>query len=374
MAYRFSRRRFLQTCSMAAFGAGVGPARAGLASTEAAVSEYRRGGMVYRRLGQTDIHLSLLAFGSHTDPDYKRLVSSNAAVLTEAGQARRDRQIAHALDLGVNMIDTYETEGQWEPVARLVRSRRDKVLVSICRQFPQFVGDDIDQAAKLYGHVDLFRIYLGDGNKVNDQALEDWDVLRKAKETGKVRALGLATHSESMMLSALRELDDLDYVMFPYNFIHARAGYSQFLPAAIEKGIGLIAIKPLAAGSIVNLDPRARRGSKPENERVELYEAQYHPLLPAVVADLTKSLSRLPDETLCQAALRFICSKPFIASVMPGMFDDYMVDENCQAVTRYAEMTREEALVLTSAKRMAELRGRGWLPSHYRWLDEKWRA
>ena len=93
---------------MAAFAAEVGPVTGGLASTEAAVSEYRRGGMVYRRLGQTDLHVSLLAFGSHTDPDYKRLVGTDAAVLTEEGQTRRDRQIAHALDLGVNMIDTYE--------------------------------------------------------------------------------------------------------------------------------------------------------------------------------------------------------------------------------------------------------------------------
>ena len=69
-----------------------------------------------------------------------------------------------------------------------------------------------------------------------------------------------------------------------------------------------------------------------------------------MVADLTKSLNRLPDETLCQAALRFLCAKPFMTSVMPGMFDDYMVDENCQAVTRYAELSREEASALTAAK------------------------
>jgi aryl-alcohol dehydrogenase-like predicted oxidoreductase len=329
--------------------------------------------MVYRRLGETDVYVSLLSFGSHTDPAYKRLVA-RGVVLNEEGQARRDRQIAHALDLGVNMVDTYESEGQWEPVARLVRPRRDKVLVSICRQFPQFVGDDIDQAAKLYGHVDLFRIYVGEGTKVDDQTLEDWDILRKAKETGKVRAIGISTHSEDLMVSALQELEGLDYIMFPYNFIHARAGYSQFLPAAARKGIGLIAIKPLAAGSIVRLDPRARPGSKPENERVELYESKYHPLLPAVVAELTKSLNRLPDETLCQAALRFIYSRPFMTSVMPGMFDDYMVEENCQALKRYSEISREEVSALSAAKNLAELQGRSWLHPSYHWLDERWHA
>src|SRR5206468_3575791 len=153
-------------------------------------------------------------------------------------------------------------------------------------------------------HVDLYRICVGDGSAATGSILEDWDAMRKAKAAGKVRAIGISTHSERMMTSALQELEGLDYVMFPYNFIHARADYSEFLPAAIKKGIGLIAIKPLAAGSIAKLDPRARAGSKPENERVELYQAQSHPLLPAVVDELTKSLNHLPDETLCQAALR----------------------------------------------------------------------
>ena len=178
--------------------------------------------------------------------------------------------------------------------------------MSICRQFPMFVGENIDRAAKLYGHVDLYRIYVGDGSAATDSILEDWDVLRKAKQAGKVRAIGISTHSERMLTSALKELEGLDYVMFPYNFIHARADYSEFLPAAIKKGVGLIAIKPLAAGSIVKLDPRAKAGSRPENERVALYQSQDRPLLPAVVAELTKSLDRRPDETLCQAALRFV--------------------------------------------------------------------
>src|SRR5262245_29501928 len=261
--------------------------------------------MLYRRLGPTDLYVSALSFGSHTDPKFKKAAKDHS-VLTEEGQARRDRQLARAFDLGVNMVDTYESDGQWEPVAKLVRPKRDKVLVSICRQFPMFVGENIDRAAKLYGHVDLYRICVGDGSAATDEILEDWDVLRKAKQAGKVRAIGISTHSERMMTSALKELEGLDYVMFPYNFIHARAASSQFLPAAVKTGVGLIAIKPLAAGSLARLDPRARPGSKPENERVALYQSEARPLLPAVVAELTKGLNRLPEETLCQAALRFV--------------------------------------------------------------------
>ncbi len=353
--------------------AGLGTACLPTVSLAEPPREFQRGGMTYRRLGQTGLDVSLLSLGSHTDPTFKRKVQFGN-VLSEEGQARRDRLAARALDLGVNLIDTYESEGQWEPVARLVKPRRSKVLVSVCRQFPMFVGENIDRAAELYGYVDLYRIYVGDGTRVEGKILEDWDVLRKAKEAGKVRAIGISTHSERMMTSALYELEGLDYIIFQYNFIHARADYAEFLPAAIGKGVGLIGMKPLAAGSIVRLDPRARSGPKPENERIELYQSRNRAILPAVVAELTRSLNRLPDETLCQAALRYVYSRPFLTTALTGMFDESLLQDNYAALVRREELRREEHAALNSTARWARTRGAGWLPRHYRWLEERWRG
>ena len=237
-----------------------------------------------------------------------------------------------------------------------------------------FVGENIDRAAKLYGHVDMYRIYLAAGKSVSPKDLEDWDVLRKAKKAGKLRTIGISTHSEAVMMSALEEFEDLDYVMFPYNFIHARTDYTDFIPAARKKGVGLIAIKPLSAGSIVNLDPLARPGSKPENHNMRLYRDNHRPLPPAVVSELTKSLERTPDETLCQAALRFVYTRPFMASAMPGMFDDYMVEDNYQALQRSLTLNRDEQSTLKAARKVADAMGPGWLPPHYRWLDREFRA
>jgi aryl-alcohol dehydrogenase-like predicted oxidoreductase len=177
-----------------------------------------------------------------------------------------------------------------------------------------------------------------------------------------------------MMISALKELEGLDYVMFPYNFIHARADYSEFLPTAISKQIGLIAIKPLAAGSIVKLDPKARRESKPENEQIQLYRERNRTLMPAVVKKLTQSLNRLPNETLCQAALRFVCSRSFITSTMPGMFQSHELEENCEAIRNQLEMSGNERVALDAARHASLAYGPSWLPEPYRWLDERWRA
>ena len=329
--------------------------------------EFERGGMVYRRLGQTDMNVSLLSFGSHTDPADRVPAGQGKTILTPAGQARRDRIIAHAFDLGVNLLDVYASESQWEPAARLVRGRRDKILVSLAHEItPQ----DIDRAVKLFDYVDLYRFAA---YAIDQPVLEKWDLLRKAKEAGKIRAIGVSVHTESLMTMALEELEGLDYVILPYNFIQARAGYSQFLPRALRQGVGLIAMKPLAMGSIMKLDPRARAGAKPEYEAFEMLGQKAGKLvLPAAVAELTASLSRLPDETLCMAAMRFVYSQPFLSAALTGMFEEPLLEDNYKALTRYREMRPEEQSALAAAKRLAGLRGASWLPPQYRWLEEEW--
>jgi aryl-alcohol dehydrogenase-like predicted oxidoreductase len=174
------------------------------------------------------------------------------------------------------------------------------------------------------------------------------------------------------MIAAVDELEGLDYIMFPYNFIHARADYAEFLPAAAAKGVGLIAIKPLAAGSIVKLDPRGQPGLRPERDFVQLYHTKYRPLHPAVVAELTKSLERLPDETLCQAALRFAYSRPFLTCAMPGMFEDHTLEDNIAGLRRQLELSRQERAALDAAAKVARATRRAWLNPHYRWLDARW--
>jgi len=61
----------------------------GLAGELPIVRQYRRGGRVYRRLGQTDMDVSLLSFGSHTDSADRRPTGPDKTVLTAEGQARR---------------------------------------------------------------------------------------------------------------------------------------------------------------------------------------------------------------------------------------------------------------------------------------------
>jgi len=338
------------------------------------VPEITRGGMIYRKLGQTDMYPSLLSFGSHTDHAYW-VKTSWGTMLSEEGQKRRDRHILHGLDLGVNLFDLYEHEGQWEPIKRVLGSNRSRVLLSACRDFNEYVGDAIDRACRLFGHVDLFRLHGNDFEDVDARMIADWDVLRRAKEAGKIRAIGISVHNEAILMQILDQLEGIDFVFFPYNFIYARADFSRFIPAARKQGVGLIAMKPVALGSIVNLDPRSRKaGTRPEGEQWMNIGSRSNVIAPAVVSAMTKALNQLPDESLCQAAIRFVYSKKFLACTLAGMWDDQWIDENYAALTRYEEMTREETAALDMAATVARSIGPDFLPPDYRWLERRWSA
>ena len=89
---------------------------------------------------------------------------------------------------------------------------------------------------------------------------------------------------------------------------------------------------------------------------------------------MTEALNRSPDETLCQAALRFVYSRPFITSAMPGMFQEHELDDNYAALQTQLKLGDNNSEVLDAARQLCRAVGPDWLPSHYRWLDQRWRV
>ena len=351
----------------------LGLAMAGLDPREP-VREFSRGGMRYRRLGRTDIFVSALGFGAHTDYQ-QRVRGPDGARLSDDFQKIRIRQTERAIDLGINVVDVYDEARQWEPLSRLIQGKRDKVLVATkFNEFPGHVGRHIERAARMFGWTDLGRYVIREETAVTPEAIENWDLLRKAKAAGQIRAIGIATHSPEVMKRSLDELEGLEFIFFPYNFIHAKAGYEDFIRRAVERGVGLVAMKPLASGSIVKLDPRRPRpNARSEGKTPSLSLQRAQPLLQQAVAKLLAELDRSPEETLAQAALRFVLAQPFIGCALTGMFLPEELEENYQAFVGHAmAASRGSAGGLEAASRVAALSRGEWLPEHYRWLDERW--
>ena len=56
------------------------------------------------------------------------------------------------------------------------------------------------------------------------------------------------------------------------------------------------------------------------------------------------------------------------------MFEERLLEDNYKALARHLEMLPEEHAALDAARRTSALLDGKWLPEHYQWLEEQWRA
>src|ERR1041385_4328386 len=135
--------------------------------------------------------------------------------------------------------------------------------------------------------------------------LVDWKVhlptLRKWKEQGRIRYLGITHYTESAFadLEAVMRAEPLDFVQFNYSAVD-RAAERRLLPLAAERGIAVLVNYPLASGSAVR-----DAGRRP---------------LPDWAAEIDCT-------SWSQLLLKFVVSHPAVTCAIPGTGNpDHMAD------------------------------------------------
>jgi L-galactose dehydrogenase len=162
--------------------------------------------------------------------------------------------IRHALDAGVNLIDTSEIYGTEEIVARvLAEVPRGSVVIS-SKVSPREHGElrTPDQLGEAFeaglrrlrvDHVDIFHLHAVDIDDYDYARDELAPVLLAAKERGVVRAVGItepfaADSGHATLQRAVR--DDLwDVMMVGFNLVH-RTARELVLEPGRAKGIGML--------------------------------------------------------------------------------------------------------------------------------------
>lgn len=157
---------------------------------------------------------------------------------------------------GINFIDTargYTVSESY--IGRALVGRRDKFVLatkSMARTAEAMAKDiEISLANLQTDHIDLYQIHnpsMADLDKVlaPGGAME---ALKSAKEAGKIGHIGLTCHLTEVFEKAL-EIPEVETIMFPYNPVETQA--EALIAKCREKGIGFIAMKPLAGGAIEN--------------------------------------------------------------------------------------------------------------------------
>lgn len=276
--------------------------------------------MHLRKLGRTGMEVFPVGFGGIP------IMGANCPV----GCVPEDeavRVIRYALDRGVNFIDTARSYSDSERRIGLAvkgRSPRPyiatKTYIDHKGQDPGRFSRDIDAslAALDIDCIDLYQIhYIDRGFELafaRDGAVAQ---LRKARDEGKIRHIGVTAHDPEVALRAAQSAE-FETIQVPYNIVNPRAAEKLF-PYCLEHEIGVICMKPIAGGALAT------------PHEVQQYLAG----------------KELPTAT---AALRFVLAQDAVSVAIPGMDSTLEVDENVAV----AAAERIEPLGAAEAERIRE--------------------
>ena len=203
--------------------------------------------MLKKRLGRTDLMVSVIGFGGLIIPR----ISIDEAISV----------VRRALELGVNFIDTAKSYGDSEEkVGMAIADRRDQCIITSksLADNPENFMSDIDLGLKRLStnKIELYQIHNLSSKDKLEKTLKSGgllDCLKSAKKSGKIDFIGFSGHKKDILIEAICT-DEFDFVEMPINVVD-RNVWCDVLPLAIERDMGVIAMKPLAGGALTDLSP-----------------------------------------------------------------------------------------------------------------------
>ena len=285
--------------------------------------------MQYRKFGSLDRQVSALGFGCMRLPTDNG--DPNSANITES---EASRMIRHAIDSGVNYVDTayrYHSTNSEVVVGRVLKDGyRDKVSVATKAPMPMIkTAADYDrildeQLKKLdMDHIDY---YLFHGlSKLNWKTVVDEDLIGRAEaaqKAGKIGHIGFSFHDTYEALVELIDgYDKWAMCQIQYNLMdeNNQAG-TKGLEYAAAKGLAVVVMEPLRGGKL----------SRPIKEVTACMEKYGY------------------QGTMADLALRWVWNHPEVATVLSGMTTMDQVVENLATVEKALPGTlseEEKALV-----------------------------
>jgi aryl-alcohol dehydrogenase-like predicted oxidoreductase len=242
-----NRRNFIKLT--AATGIAVG------AGAHSFAAEPRSGDMIYRTLGRTGERVSAIGLGGYhignpSEGDALKLIRS-------------------AIDRGITFMDNcwdyHNGESELRMGKALRDGYRDKVflMTKIDGRTKTSAAKQIDECLKrlqtdrvdLMQHHEVIRIEDPDRIFAEGGAQE---AILEAKKAGKIRYIGFTGHKDPFV--HLRTLEvarthgfRFDAVQMPLNVMdaHFRSFERQVLPELVKDGMGVLGMKPLASGAIL---------------------------------------------------------------------------------------------------------------------------
>jgi len=267
---------------------------------------------------------------------------------TDVDGARR--QIAMALDAGVNLIDTadvYSGGLSEEIIAKALPVAREDVLLATKVRMP--MGDGPNDAGLSRHHIvraceaslrrlgseyiDLYQVHEWDGQTPLEETMRALDDL---VTSGKVRYIGASNYAGWQLMKALGVAEREHLSRFAsqqiYYSLAGRDAERELVPLSIDQGLGILVWSPLAAGLLSGKYARgvdAPAGSRqlsdwnepPIDDREKLYD----------IVDVLKEVASGQGVSPAQIALAWSLGRPGVTSLIVGARTDEQLADNLKA-------------------------------------------
>lgn len=266
--------------------------------------------MEHRQFGKSGLSVPVIGMGTWRTFD----------VRGEAEELERRAIVDAALAAGTTLFDTSPMYGEAERVlARALEGRREQAIVADKVWTPSLTEGraQIQRALRWFcGRVDIYQVH----NLVAWR--EHLPVLEDLASRGKIRVIG-ATHYQHTAFGELMDVmktGRVQMIQIPYNAAD-RVVEQEVLPLAESLGLGVLVMRPLGAGKLVQSSPPA--------------------------AHLAR-LERFGVTTWAQALLKWVVSDPRVHCAIPATSKVHRATENARAGDPpwFDEETREYVTAL----------------------------
>ena len=264
--------------------------------------------MDYRKLGKTDLNLSLIAFGG----------AALGGVFGEIDPGEGMRAVHLAVDSGINFFDTSPYYGITVAETRLgaaLAGRREHVILATkCGRYGMAEFDfsakrvtaSMDESLRRLqtDYIDLFQVHdleFGDAQQIIDETLP---ALRQLQQQGKARYVGITGYPPKL-LRRIAEAAPVDGILTYCHYNLMNTDMDGVLTAFCrERGIGLINAAALHMGILTEQGP-----------------AEWHPA-PQEVREAGRKVARFCHDhgvDIAEVAMRFCLDHPYVSSTLIGM-------------------------------------------------------
>ena len=289
--------------------------------------------IAYRRLGKDGLSVSAVGLGC----------MSLSGIYGAADDAQSVALIHHALDIGINHLDSSDMYG-WghneEVVGRAIKGRRDKaVLATKFGQVrrdgqgnavdgrPQYVREACETSLKRLG-VDAIDLYYQHRVDPGVPVEETVGAMARLVEQGKVRFLGLSEAHPDRIRRA-HAVHPIAAVQTEYSLLYrAEAEETRAITHAL--GIGFVAYSPLGRGFLTGAlrelsDIDGRRAQHPR------FQAEHFPHNRELAARI-EAIAARKDCSPSQLTLAWLLAQGDDVVAIPGTRYPQRLDENIAAM------------------------------------------